>query len=147
MKKKIIFLFLFVFILVTFSGCTHIEDTNGAEDYTIETFTDDDIIKKSSYSALGFVETNINGKITIKISKFSGVYEITSLNPKNETLVFTVESKCSLGNFRIVLIKDDAIIRDILINTTEKVEIENANGKYIMKIVGESANFSLTITK
>lgn len=146
MNKKY-FLIMIFFMFLSLTACTHIGDTNGDQDFTIETFTDLDIINKSSHMALGFVESNLNGKITIKAKKFSGVYGIYSVNANNEPLSITVESSCSSGNLRIVLINDETIIGDYEINTTDSIDIENANGKYIVKIVGESAKFSLKINK
>jgi hypothetical protein len=147
MSKKFILIILFFFTILILTGCNQIEDSNGNDDYTIQTISNEDIIKKSSYSALGFVETNINGKYTKKANKFSGVYKVLSVEANNEKLSISMESSVTAGNFRIVLIKGDEIIDDFELNTTDTITIDNANGTYIVKIVGESAKFTLKYSK
>jgi hypothetical protein len=41
MYKKIFFLFLMIITLFSITSCSKVEDTNGLDNYSIETFSDD----------------------------------------------------------------------------------------------------------
>jgi len=128
------------------AGCSlgQIEDTNGTEDFTIQTFTDSDITSnRSSRTTFNSSIITYNNNTKVKIGKFSGVYELESFKVSNQTLVFNIESSCTNGNFRIVIICDDEIVNDVKINSNETITIENTNGTYSLKIIGESAKISV----
>lgn len=145
--KKYLFVAVIFLMLFTLSSCKHVEDTNGEEDYTIETFSDEDIFKNSSnYLAIGKVEKNINNESSLSVSKFSGIYKFTSFKVKDSNFKFKIESNCSSGNFKIVLVKDNNTIINIEINNEEIIEI-NEQGTYALKVIGESAKFSLKIIR
>lgn len=147
--KKFLFVLVSVFMLIGFTGCNfgQVEDTNGEDDYSLVKYTDGDITNKSSsYSALGLLENNIGSNKSISASKFSGIYTIDTIDVSSGTLVFSIESELTAGNFRIVIVKDGSIVDDAELNKTDTIEIVNANGKYVLKVVGESAKFSVKWT-
>lgn len=140
--KKIIVLLSF-FILFTLSGC-HIEDTNGEDDFSLVELTDEDFFKASSSSKTMSIRTQINNKGKMKVKKFSGVELLDSIYVKNKKLTIKLSSEVKSGNFKIVVIKDDEIIKVLNINeANQEFVIENANGLYLLKVAGESANFSI----
>lgn len=147
--KKFLFVLVGFIMLFSFTACNfgQVEDTNGEDDYSLVKYSDEDITKKSSsYSALGLIKKNIGSNKSISASKFSGIYTIETVDLSSGTLVFSIESELTSGNFRIVIVKDGSIVEDAELNKTDTIEITNANGKYILKIVGESAKFSVKWT-
>ena len=142
MKKIIVLVFSF-FILLTLSGC-HIKDTNGEDDFSLVELTDEDFFKANSSSTTMSTRTQINNKVKIKVKKFSGVELLDSIYVKNKKLTIKLSSEVKSGNFKIVVIKDDEIIKVLNINeANQEFVIENANGEYLLKVAGESANFSI----
>lgn len=149
-KKIINFLFLLL-LLISLNGCSlrHIEDTNGEDDFTVTQITDEKIIKDSQYLSYRSIRNSNGNETNIKIEKMSGVMRLQTIKVQNESLVYNIDSTVNSGNFRIVIVHDKKIIHDIEINTQTIIEIPNAIGEYILKIVGESANFKMvySITK
>ena len=144
--RKLFIIIVFVVFVIFLSSCTYgqIEDTNGADDYSLQSISDSRLVKSGvSYSAIGMKEIGGEKERSISISKFSGVYELSYINVKNHKLTINMESNISEGNFRIVLVGDGEIISDFRINDTDKLVIENLSGKYSLRIAGESAKFSL----
>ncbi|HHU55466.1 MAG TPA: hypothetical protein GXZ48_02085 [Acholeplasmataceae bacterium] len=142
---KIKYIVLLIILLISLGGCfKHIDDTNGDDDYTIETFSDADITKSSSsYVMYGSTTTSMNSKTEFKVQKFSGIRTLETVKASNETIIFNFDSQCISGNLRIVIVQGEEIIKDVNINGQSTVTIENANGTYILKVVGESAKFKL----
>lgn len=143
MKKRLLFLVVLFFGLFL-SACRHVEDTNGLDDYTIETFTDDDIIysKKASF-AFGVTKGRINDSGKMNARKLSGVEELFYVNVDGKNLLLEFNVKCEKGNLRVVVIHNNEIIKDIKINDKDTFAAPNTNGKYIVKVVGESASFKI----
>ena len=141
MKKIISILFVLVFVLCL-SAC-HVEDTNGTDNYELETFTDEDIIKGTNISATFTYQSYINNKGKFGCSKMSGVKLIDTFHCYNETLKIEFTSSVTKGNFKLVVVHD-GIIDVIPINQTYIYEAKNALGEYEVKVVGESAKFEIT---
>ena len=62
-------------------GPEHIEDTNGAENYELQTITDDNIINQDM-GAMGFTVStnNITNMTEFSSKKFTGVHEVVYSN-------------------------------------------------------------------
>ena len=142
--RKSILLMILLFFVIMLTACKHVEDTNGTDDYTIQTYTDADILSNhNKYVVVGMVQTSLRNQGKFNASKLSGVCKIDQVNAKNETITFDLDVKCENDNMKVVLIHGDKIIKDFKINSQETYTIENANGKYILKVVGESAKFKI----
>lgn len=156
--KKIQRMVVILFILaLSLSGCgsfimDHIEDTNGADDFSLASITDEEICQSRSHIAVASITTTSGGKTEIRIGKLSGVMQpdapLASVNANGETLVWHAVSSVTAGNLRICIVRDNAeIVGDLPINDEGEVRIENApKGRYTLRIAGESAAFSLEIT-
>ena len=73
----------------------HIEDTNGADNFELQTITDEDIAKIEMGSLnVGVSTNNITNMNEISSSKFTGVYEVlyTNLIGKSDFLLNIYES-------------------------------------------------------
>ena len=136
--------------MLRFSGCSHIshtEDTNGTDDYTLTTLTDEDFLKGHN-SGISFMSmsSTVNESTTISIKKFSGITIMKhKIRASGENLIIQTNTALSSGNLRICVVRDnEEIVADIAINADDEILIENATGVYTIVIGGESANFSFT---
>jgi len=143
MKKLLATVICAVCLLSLMSCASHIEDTNGAENTSLCSLTDEDIIDGTSSVAQKSVSNKRNDRGSMRIEKFSGVQLVDSMNvrDKAETLTCTVNLKS--GNFRVVIVKDGKIFADIKTDGTEDSVTLTQSGKYELKIAGESANFEM----
>lgn len=160
MKKLSAFLVIMLFIFALLVGCGHsgryfglsIEDTNGADDFTLCSITEDDICQSKAHLAIASVTSTTGGKTKIHIGELSGVMQpdasLASVKANGETLVWHAVSSVTAGNLRICIVRDnEEIVGDLPINGEGEVRLENApKGRYTLRIAGESAEFSLEIT-
>ena len=145
--KKILCL-LVLFMLITLTGCSHIEDTNGADDYSIVTFSDSDIIDgRSDTISSGTIKTssNTNDKLkgSYKVSKLSGIVEIVTFENDKNTISFEFEFTCESGNALIAVVSDGEIVKKVEANQTLNFDVENNKEEYKILLIGESAKVSV----
>lgn len=142
----------------------HIKDTNGASDYTVQTISDDMILSGGtggmSYMS-GFAgEGNTSGirdrryddwdydTVRSNAKLFSGITFFQITNAKTDSLKLTFNSTVSSGNFKAVVIVDDAIYGEFKINTEDVLTVDGVKDKIVwVKIVGESAQYSAEIQR
>lgn len=146
-----------VVVWMMMPGQEPIADTNGPDDFSLNTLTDEDILASSITATSGLrISTGsitlpggweISDGINFSASDFSGVYELLWADyilPSDfhlELNGFTVES----GNLKMVVINNDKIIA--VIEPGDQVEclIEDITGLTRVRIAAESASFSFTI--
>ncbi len=125
-------------------GTKHIEDTNGADNYNLQTITDSNIIKKD-IGALNVNEewNSISNTTEYSSKKFTGVYEVYGTNIKGNRFDITVNhARVDSGNFRMVLIHNDEIVHEFALNElSQSYTLENPSGYVALMIAGESADF------
>ncbi len=142
--------FLFIILLLCLTSCTfsHTKDTNGPENFTIQTFTDEEILTNNtnlySHSRYSRSETKFNIEYGGTAKKYSGVDEIEEYN-NSSSFTLTLTNNVESGNFCVVIIYNNTIIDRIPANTTYTKNFLES-GKYLIKIVGESAKFDITFT-
>lgn len=122
----------------------HIEDTNGADNYSLQTITDDNIIKMD-LGAMNLKEStdSISNTTTYSSNKFTGVSEIYGENIKGNRFEITINhARVDSGNFKIILLEDDKIVHEFKLNElTQTYVLENPSGYISLRIAGESADF------
>lgn len=122
----------------------HIEDTNGADNYSLQTITDENICKLDM-GALNITEHEelVGETVTYKSDCFTGVYEVFRENMVTNRFEITVNhAKVSAGNFKMVLCVDDEIVHTFTLNElTQNFVLEDVNGTVSLRIAGESADF------
>ena len=131
-------------LAVSMSACVfkHIPDTNGDDDFTVVTITDDAILNGPSNSLSNLkVMSHVGFTTTLKIDKFSGVDQLEVIRVTSDSKTITTEMTVSSGNCRLVLMDDKQILYDFDINGTDSYTLEV--GKYRLKLVGESAKVDL----
>ena len=92
MKKVLMILFVCL-LMIVLTSCQHIEDSNGPDDYSVTTFTDEDILKGyNSHISIGMFRNSSysNGvlKGTYKVSKLSGIYKVNNFKYNNTIINF-----------------------------------------------------------
>ena len=145
--KSIIFTILLIFT-VLLTSCSHIEDTNGPEDYSIVSFTDEDILSgKNSVFVVGSTKSQSknNNKLvgTYKASKISGIEKIAEYRSDRENISFTIKLTCESGNALVVIVSNNEIIKKIPSNDSMTIDVINNKKNYKILLVAESAKISL----
>lgn len=140
-----VIVFIAVFAIWMFSSdLVHIEDTNGADNYTLQQITDSNIINMD-IGALNFKEStdSITNTTTYSSDKFTGVAEIYKDNIIGNRFDITINhAQVNSGNFRIVLVHNDEIVHEFKLNELmQSYTLENPNGTVALRIAGESADF------
>lgn len=149
--KRIFALLLTLALSLSLTACgsAKIEDTNGPDNFALNTITDQNILK------LDLPSTGYGTKISGLLSKqveiygkgFSGVYEVlwTNIMLGDFTLNLT-DYTVTAGNFRMVLVHEGAIVDDIAPGTTEIV-LKDVKGDVALRIAGESAAYRFTMSE
>lgn len=126
------------------SDLEHIEDTNGADNFSLQTITDSNIINRD-IGAMGLKKSTDSAfnTTTYSSNKFTGVEEIFGENIWGNRFEITVNhARVDSGNFKIVLLEDDEIVHEFTLNELMQTYVlENPNGYISLRIAGESADF------
>lgn len=126
------------------SDLEHIEDTNGADNYNLQTITDSNIINRD-IGAMGLKISNstVTNTTSYSSEKFTGVEEIYGENIVANRMEFNINhASVTEGNFKIVLLVDDEIVHEFKLNELMQTYVlENPSGYVSLRIAGESANF------
>lgn len=141
---------LIVVALFWFMGdeLEHIEDTNGTDNYSLQSITDENIIHED-IGALNLKKSTgfLNDGITFSSDRFTGVSRIMLTNfilPSDFLLDiagFTVNS----GNFKMAVVNDDKIVAVIEPDIFPTCYLKNLTGSVALMIAGESADFSFSL--
>ena len=169
MKKNVLILSIIVCCLLCSCTVIHgklfveIKDKNG-DDISLVVLTQEDICAEipesycmSFYSSSKETEEigdwfyDVDDEVNLSAnSLFSGVDYAQATYGKTNSISFSVTSVLTEGNLAIFLIDLDsmAIIHKFEVNTTETLELENTlDGKYEIRIAGESAKFDITVLR
>lgn len=140
MKKNSILASLL--LLCTLSSCSlHIKDTNGDDNYSLTTITDQTILD-NAYPVVKYMafHNKVNGSNVYKAKKFSGVEKIDTFKG-GFTLYIT--SEVYSGNFRICLVSNDRIVKDFDVKGSDSFAAIDSNS-YDLYIAGESCKFEFS---
>jgi len=149
--KKIVTLLLMLLLCLTLAGCEEYEDTNGEDDFTLQTITDEDIINLSTGSSgLTYKESNLG---MLKSAEYSatnhnGVDQIylTNFISKSDVEVYIGHLNVKKGNFKLAIINNDEIIKEIPLDAfNETYRFEDLTGTFSVHVAGESAAFEFYI--
>ncbi len=150
--KKIVCLLLVICMSFVLMSCgKEYEDTNGADDFTLQTITDENIIHlETGASNLTYKEKEVAGvKSTEYSSKnFNGVEQLylTGFWGKSDVRVYIGHMNVKSGNFKLVAINNDEIIHEFALDTfSEEFIFEDLEGDFSIHLAGESAAFDFHI--
>ena len=137
---------LFVFVK---SDLKHIEDTNGPDNFKLNTITDAQIIDMDmgSINAVSVRKDLIGDGLTFYSNKFTGVYEVLydNLIGKSDFVLSFSSLTVTEGNFRMVVVHDGRIVAEFEPNAEDPFVdymLEDVSGTVSLRIVGESAAYS-----
>ena len=153
MKKFFSLLLVFLMVLAMCACGTQYEDTNGDDNFALQTITDEDIIHlQTGSSGLSYTETTVGFLSSSEYSakNFNGVDQLYQADYffDSDVVVSISYLNVTAGNFRMVVINNDEIIFDIpLGSAAETYTFEDINGSFSIHAAGESAavefNFSV----
>ena len=148
MKKLIIVvIFMLSLTLISCKAFKQYEDTNGKDNYSLQSITEEEIIKNNGGLKVGAVSSK-NTKdgvtsITESIFSFDGVEKVHSLKAGSYTI--TVDYTVKNGNGRFVITNGSKIIHDFVVNETNQVfELDSSEPCYL-KLVGESCELEIKV--
>ena len=144
MKMKCFILLTLMCLMLT--GCgEEYEDTNGEDNYKLQTITDANIINlETGSSGLSYEELDLGLLHSSEYSakNFNGVDRIftTTLIGKSDIRVYIGHMNVEKGNFKMVVINNDKIIHEFDLDTfNEEFYFEDLSGDFSIHVAGESA--------
>lgn len=149
MKKLVCFLVTMA-VCVGAVGCggTKYEDTNGADNYALQTITDENIIHlETGASGLSYSETDMGGVLSsseYSSKNFNGVEQIFLTNYifPSDVQVYIGTMNVKEGNFKLVAVLNDEIIQEFPLDTFNEIfTFEDMEGAFSIHVAGESAAF------
>lgn len=151
--KKLLSLILVICVCFICTGCgTEYEDTNGADNFTLQTITDDEIINLSTgASGLTYKESNLGAFLhssEYSAKNFNGVEQIylTNFIGKSDIQVYIGHMNVESGNFKLVVINNSKIIHEFDLDTfNETFYFEDLKGDFSIHVAGECAKFDFHI--
>jgi len=156
-KKTLITIGAVVFAVVVglwliLDGTDHIEDTNGPDNFALQTITDQQIIDMSIGSIGGpnISRSALTGDtVEFSAEKFTGVNEILYDNFIGESDFWLDLTAYEIygGNFQLVVVHNDEIVAVLEPGLFVEYRLEDITGYVSLRIVGESASFSFCMTE
>lgn len=146
-----------VWLFLGGADAEHIEDTNGPEDMSLSTITQEDILDKGAHTSIGGPNTAKHtvsyGGLTMSdgtrfhSEKFSGIYEIDNgtLFSGSDLEIHLYDFSVTAGNFQVFVVLDGVIVGTIEPDSFATFEMLDTDGGYYQVIIaGESAAFEFT---
>lgn len=129
------------------SGKMHIEDTNGADDVSLCTLTEEDILGRPSYISYMSIENSVNDSYRLTVDKLSGVSEAKKITVGADAVTLTYTVEVSEGNLRVCIVKDGAVVADLAVNGGEQQLTLSEKGTYRVIVAGESAKIAFALSQ
>ena len=145
--KRLLTIIFIIFLSITLTSCSHIEDTNGPDDYSLVKISDEEILGvRSASTKIGSFQTQAGRTIKVKVSKFSGVENLQSFKTTNSDITFTVSVTVTSGNFKAMLVQEGKIIHTFNNNVSNQVvTVKQGTGTVSLYVAGESAKYNITL--
>ena len=154
--KKILCLLMAMGFAMMAVGCgiEPIEDTNGPDDYTLATITEENIINQdlgaSAYSmSPGSEDENYMTELTkFKGKEFSGVTQLYMTNyiGKSDVIVDVSNLTVDAGNFALFVLLDGQIVHEFKVGELmQTFELRDIKGTFEIVMAGETADFKCWI--
>lgn len=134
------------------SSPEHIEDTNGEDNFELQTITEQQIVDMSIGSVGGpKISKSILTGDTVEFSaqKFTGVYEILYDNfiGKSDFEINLTGYEIYGGNFKLVVVHNEQIVAVLEPGLFVDYRLEDIKGYVSLRIVGESASFAFSMSQ
>lgn len=133
------------------SDIEHIEDTNGPDNYSLTTITDENIIKRDvGATGLNKKKGLLTGDvIEFTSKKFTGVEEIfyTNYIGKSDFYIDLYNFEVHEGNFKMAIVLNNEIVAELEPGLMVNYELNDITGTIALRIAGESASFKFGINE
>jgi len=142
-------------LLIVLTSCgtnnlSHIEDTNGDDDYSLCSLTEKELLSNNPHALFNIStsSTNSDGTFHFTCTTFSGVYDIlkSSFKP-SENESYEVNATITSGNGVFFLYQKGNKLKDIEWGTGQTITVEGVTSQYCWRIAGESASIKIDIKK
>lgn len=158
-KKLLLWIAVIIFVIIVgrmlwnqMQELKGIKDTNGAEDFTLQTITDENIIKQDlgMKGGLHVRNSSLGNDVIISADRFTGVYEILNTNTIgiSDFAISFSEFSVRSGNFKAVVVSNGKIVK-VIEFTNDDVSlnciVNDLNGDVRLVIAGEEADFTIRI--
>ena len=118
----------------------HVKDTNGDEDYTIQSYTEEQMLTSSVQNLTsGGLRTYANDCLTYRVSKFTGGDDVY---PMYAGTTYSIDCYVEKGNFTLFAYVNGQNLSTFLLNAPQTY---TPTEDCALRIFGESAEFVLTI--
>lgn len=152
--SKWVIVVVFLGFLVAFIGLgsrlggVYYEDTNGASDYSLQTITDENIIKTDIQATGLVVNCDANGNESYMSTSFSGVQSVYLEEKNGENVEITVDYlNVKKGNFKMAVVVNEQIVHVFNINEPKQsYSAQGINGEIQLTVAGESAHCDFDFT-
>ncbi len=137
---------VFIVLMCMGTPAEQIEDTNGAENFTLQTITNENIVN-FDMSSTGIVtsKNNLTKTYTCSSNKFSGVEQLdTSIHSGIGDTITIEKLEVKDGNLKVAVVENNRIVHEFNLNESDQsYTVNSAVGIYNLMVAGESADFSL----
>lgn len=149
--KRIISLILASAMCLGLTACggSKYEDTNGDDIFTLQTITDENIIRlDTGASGLSYSEESLGDVLSsaeYSSKNFNGVEQIylTNFLAPSDVCIYIGTMSVDKGNFKLAIVNNDEIIAEIPLDAfNEQFYFEDITGSFAVHVAGECAAFS-----
>lgn len=127
-----------------------IADTNGAEDFTLQTITDEDIINNDmgSYMPMSMI-SKPGGYLKFSSDEFSGVFEIyyDIYLGASDFVVNLEDFQVTAGNLKMCVVYEGKVVEVIEPAESVRYCLEDVKGPVSLMLAGESAAYSFEMAR
>ena len=146
--KKWLCLILLVFVTLTMTSCSHIEDTNGEDNYAVETIRSYEVLDFSHTCIVtGSLHTRTEKskyiKATYSASKMSGIYTLEKFKWNTTNVGFNIKFDVLSGNAMLVMVYYGEVIKEIQANSKAIFGLNSGAKYWSIYLVGESARVNI----
>ncbi len=137
---------VFIVLMCIGSPVEQIEDTNGAENFTLQTITNENIVNSDVDSTGTNTSKNkLTKTYTCSSNKFSGVEQLDTNIFSGTGDTITIEKlEVNGGNLKVAVVENNRIVHEFNLNESDQSYTVNGGaGTYNLMLAGESADFSL----
>ena len=151
--KKMLSVFCVICMCLALVSCgTEYEDTNGEDNFALQTITDENIINRDiGASGLTYTEEDLGDFLhssEYSSKNFNGVEQLylTNFIAPSDIHVYIGHMNVESGNFKLVVINEEEIIHEFDLDTFgETFCFEDLTGAFSIHVAGESAAFDFHI--
>ena len=146
MKKHIPLLAIMLAVFLLLTGCKEYKDSNGPDDYTLQSLTEADILTGIGCVKYSAVESRVNDGRSVRVKTLHGV-ETLAYFSSSGTYTLQLSSEVTKGNARLVLCTRKQILHDFDLNGADQswtFTVEDAT--VYLRIAGEDCGFSVKYT-